>query len=184
MDPANRTQIRNAILAGGLAAGILDAIDAVIAFKAVLGFDPVPIYQFVASGLLGPSAFAGGAATALLGLAVHFLIAFVAAASFVLASVAVPALRSRHFLSGAVFGIGVYGVMNYIVIPLSRIPASPFSLPLFLNGLIGHALLVGLPIAYAARHYLGSAAAPRQPRTQAVAADFSGRAEHAPSSAG
>ena len=53
--------------------------------------------------------------------------------------------------------------MNYIVIPLSRIPASPFSLPLFLNGLIGHALLVGLPIAYAARHYLGW--------TKAVAAD-------------
>lgn len=179
MDQANRTQIRNAILAGGLVAGILDAIDAVIAFKAVLGFDPVPIYQFVASGLLGPSAFAGGAATALLGLAVHFLIAFVAAAIFVLASVAIPALRRRPFLSGAVFGIGVYGVMNYIVIPLSRIPASPFSLPLFLNGLVGHALLVGLPIAYAARHYRGSASAPRKPMTQAVATGFSGHGSDA-----
>lgn len=184
MNQANRTPILHAILAGGLAAGILDAIDAVIAFKAVLGFDPVPIYQFVASGLLGPSAFAGGVTTALLGLAVHFLIAFVAAATFILASVAIPALRSRPFLSGAVFGIGVYGVMNYIVIPLSRIPASPFSLPLFLNGLIGHALLVGLPLAYAVRHYLGSASAPRQPMTQAVATGFSGRAEHAPSRAG
>ena len=50
----------------------------------------------------------------------------------------------------------MFAVMNYVVIPLSRIPAAPFSLPLFLNGIIGHALLVGLPIAYAARRWLGA----------------------------
>ena len=150
----HRSHLIRAALAGGIAAGILDAIDAVVAFKAVLGLDPAPIYQFVASGLLGPRAFAGGTATALLGLGIHFLIALVAAAVFVLASARWPVLV-RHFAgAGMLHGVGVYVVMSYVVIPLSRIPAAPFSLPLFLNGIIGHALLVGLPIAYAARRHL------------------------------
>jgi hypothetical protein len=37
--------------------------------------------------------------------------------------------------------------MNYVVIPLSLIPSAPFNLVLFINGMFGHALLVGLPSA-------------------------------------
>jgi len=143
-----------AIFLGGLAAGILDAIDALIAYKLVLGFDPVPIYQFVASGLLGKSAFAGGVATALLGLLIHFLIAFSAATAFCLASLKLEFLRKRPVAAGLAFGVLVYAVMNYIVIPLSAIPASPFSLPLFLNGIVGHACLVGLPISFLSRRHI------------------------------
>jgi uncharacterized membrane protein YagU involved in acid resistance len=57
---------------------------------------------------------------------------------------------------GAVFGVAVWAVMNLVVIPLSRIPPASFSLALFLNGIVGHALFVGLPIAYAAHRYLRS----------------------------
>lgn len=161
-----QTSLARSILVGGLAAGILDALDAIVAFKVVLGFDPVPIYQFVASGLLGPSAFSGGWSAALLGLVVHFAIAVAAAAVFTLASVRVPALRRHAVASGAGFGVAVWAVMNLVVIPLSRIPASPFSLPLLLNGILGHALLVGIPIALIARHSLGAPArsAPGRPQ--------------------
>jgi hypothetical protein len=151
MTTIDRNAVLRAILVGGLAAGILDAIDAIVAFKAVLGFDPIPIYQFVASGMLGPSAFAGEASTALVGLAVHFFIAFSAATVFAVASTRVPVLTERVLPSGAIFGVGVYAFMNYIVIPLSRIAPSPFSLALFLNGVLGHAVFVGIPIAYATR---------------------------------
>ncbi len=64
---------------------------------------------------------------------------------------------------GLAFGVGVFLVMNLMVIPLSRIPASVPSLPLVLNGVIGHALLVGLPIALAARRFVG------RPAPEAVA---------------
>ncbi len=145
--------IVRAILVGGLVAGVLDGLDAVVAFKIVSGLDPIQIYQYVASGLLGPGAFEGGVASALLGFAFHFLIAFSAAAVFVFASLRVPWLGRAYCVSGPVFGLVVWAVMNYIVIPLSRIPPSPFALPLFLNGVIGHALFVGLPIAYVAHRY-------------------------------
>lgn len=144
-----------AIVAGGLAAAVLDAADALVAYKLAFGMTPLAIYQFVASGLLGQSAYAGGAATGLLGLAVHFLVAFVAAAVFVLASERLPQLRRDAVGWGLAFGVGVFGVMNVVVIPLSRIGASVPSLALVLNGVIGHALLVGLPIALAARRFLG-----------------------------
>lgn len=144
-----------AIVAGGLAAAVLDALDALVAYKLAFGMSPLAIYQFVASGMLGQSAYAGGAATALVGLAVHLLVAFTAAAVFVLASERLPQLRRDAVGWGLAFGVGVFAVMNLVVIPLSRIPASTPSLPLLLNGVVGHALLVGLPISLAARRFLG-----------------------------
>jgi hypothetical protein len=46
------------------------------------------------------------------------------------------------------FGAAVYFFINYLVLPLSAVAHSPFSLALFLNGVIGHALFVGVPIAW------------------------------------
>jgi hypothetical protein len=56
--------------------------------------------------------------------------------------------------------VAVWAVMNLVVIPLSRIAPSPFSFSLFVNGVVGHAIFVGIPIAYAARRYLGEPEAP------------------------
>ena len=144
-----------AIVAGGLAAGLLDLVDALVAYKLAFGMSPVVIYQFVASGLLGKAAYAGGPAMALLGLAIHFLLAFTAAAVFVLASERLPQLRRDAVGWGLAFGLAVFAVMSFVVIPLSRIGASTPPLPLLVNGVLGHAFLVGLPIALAARRFLG-----------------------------
>lgn len=147
-----------AIVAGGLAAAVLDAVDAVVAYKLAFGMSPLVIYQFVASGLLGKAAYSGGVSTALVGLGVHFLVAFSAATVFVLASERFPGLRRGAVGWGMAFGLVVFTVMNLVVIPLSRIGASVPSLPLLANGLVGHAFLVGLPIALAARRFLGAPA--------------------------
>lgn len=144
-----------AIVTGGLAAAVLDAVDALVAYKLAFGMSPLVIYQFVASGLLGQAAYAGGTATALVGLGVHFLVAFTAAAVFVLGSERLPQLRRDAVGWGLAFGVAVFAVMSFVVTPLSRIPPSTPSLPLILNGVIAHALLVGLPIALAARRLLG-----------------------------
>ncbi len=49
------------------------------------------------------------------------------------------------------YGAVVYFFMNYLVLPLSAVGPSPFRWGLFLNGVIGHALFVGVPIAWFAR---------------------------------
>lgn len=154
----NRRGRVRAIVAGGLAVAVLDAVDALVAYKLAFGMSPLVIYQFVASGLLGKAAYAGGATAALLGLAVHLLIAFAAATAFVLASERLPALRRGAVGWGLAYCVAVFAVMSFVVIPLSRIGAAVPTLPLLANGVLGHAFLVGLPIALAARRFLGAPA--------------------------
>jgi hypothetical protein len=140
------------ILWGGLTAGVLDSIDAVVAFG-LMGMNPIQVLQYVASGALGSEAFRGGLATAALGAALHFFIAFVVAGVFYAASRKVNALYRNPTIWGPAFGAAVYLFMNFLVLPLSAVPKSPFSLGLFLNGIIGHAIFVGLPIAWFARRF-------------------------------
>ena len=145
-----RLSIGKAIFWGGFIAGVLDAVDGVIAYG-TQGLNPIQVLQYIASGLLGKAAFEGGLATAGLGAALHFLIAFVAAAVYVAAGRWIPALRQKAVTLGPLYGAAVYFFMNYLVLPLSAVGHSPFKLGLFLNGVIGHALFVGLPIAWFAR---------------------------------
>ena len=156
MQTPRPSRILAAIVVGGIAVAVLDALDAVVAFRLALGLGPITIYQFVASGLLGPAAFGGGVPAALLGLACHCLIALGAATTFVLAATRRPALLRNPIPWGLAFGVGVWLFMGMVVLPLSRVQHSPFHLGLTINGILGHALLVGLPIALAARRFLGA----------------------------
>ena len=145
-----RSDALHAIFWGGLIAGLLDATDGVIAFG-FQGMNPIQVLQYIASGALGPAAFNGGLPTALLGMGFHFLIAFTVAGIYYAASRKIPALTQNPILWGLSYGVAVYLVMNYGVLPFSATPKTALSLPLFLNGIIGHALFVGLPIALYAR---------------------------------
>ena len=121
-----------AIFWGGLVAGILDAVDGVIAFG-TQGLNPIQVLQYIASGALGQSAFQGGLATAALGAAIHFGIAWVAAGVFVLATRRLEILKTHAVPAGLLYGAAVYFFMNYLVLPLSAVAASTFHLGLFLN---------------------------------------------------
>ena len=113
--------------------------------------NPIEVLQYIASGALGQSAFRGGLATAGLGAVFHFIIAWVAAAVFVLAGRRIQFLRTQAIGFGLLYGAAVYFFMNYLVLPLSAVAPSRFHPGLFLNGVLGHALFVGLPIALYAR---------------------------------
>ena len=146
------------IVYAGVVAGVLDAVDGVLAYYLSFGMNPVQVLQFIASGALGEKAFEGGLLTAAVGALFHFFIALVVAAIFCLAACALPILVRHRMLLGLAYGATVYLVMNYGVLPLSAVKQAPFSWPLFLNGLIGHAVFVGLPIAwFASRPHLAAA---------------------------
>ena len=138
------------VLYGGLIAGTLDAVDGVVALG-LKGMNPIQVLQYIASGLLGADSFKGDLATAGLGALLHYSIAFVVALVYYAFSRKLSALHTDAVTWGLAYGAAVYIFMNYFVLPLSAVPKNPFSLPLFLNGIIGHALFVGLPIALCAR---------------------------------
>ena len=139
------------VVLGGLLVGVLD-IAAAFAFYGAFGVRPIRILQGIASGLLGRESFGLGLASAALGLALHFVIAFGAATVYYLVSRRWRFLVERPILSGIAYGVVVYAVMNRVVLPLSR---GGFRLPpwyFIAGGVLIHVLCVGLPIALAV-HY-------------------------------
>lgn len=141
-----------AIATGGAIAGAFDIAYAMIYSYFRSGVAPTRILQSVASGLLGRAAYDGGAATAALGLALHFLMALAMAAAYVFAARRLPALIRRPVLYGSLYGLFLYLFINLVVLPLSRFPslAMPATITI-VTSIIVHMFLVGVPIALAAR---------------------------------
>jgi len=142
--------ISRAILYATLVVGLLDATDGVV-FLGLHGQNPIQVLQYIASSLLGARSFSGGVATAGLGLILHFAIALVVATIYILASRRVAVLRTQWVLVGLLFGAAVWAVMNLVVLPLTAVAPSPITTAVLVNGLMGHALFVGLPSAFFAK---------------------------------
>lgn len=135
----------------GVVAGCLDLVYAFVYFG-VRGATPVRILQSIATGLLGRASYSGGAATALLGAVLHFFILIVAATMFYVASRRHPWMVRHAIATGAAFGLSIYGVMNFVVVPLSAFPHTGSSPPLtVITGILVHMFGVGVPIAIGAR---------------------------------
>lgn len=149
-----RPRAFDTILYGGLIVGILDLLFAFTFYGLIQGAPPLRIFQSVAAGLLGrAAAYAGGVKTFLLGILLHFVVATCIATVYYLASRVLPALIRHAVVSGLIYGMIAYLGMKYVVVPLSAIGqrGSLPRLPIFLTEIIGHAFLVGLPLALLAR---------------------------------
>lgn len=139
---------------GGLIAGTLDITGACVASWLRAGVMPVRVLQSVASGLLGSDAYTGGAKTAVLGLALHFLIATIWTVVFYLASRKLRFLLAQPIVWGLVYGIVVYAFMNFVVLPMSKFPQrTPPTLTGRLIGLVIIMFCIGLPIALIVRRF-------------------------------
>ena len=134
-----------AVAAAGLIAGTLDITQAFVFF----GFE-VPLA--IAAGLLGRTAFQGGAATWILGLLLHYFIATSFAAFYYAASRKLTFLTEHPVVCGLAYGAAVELVMTLVVLPLSAQNAGgPFKLQKLLLGLGVHMITVGLPISLTIR---------------------------------
>ena len=140
-----------ALLLATLVAGILD-IGYAIGSSALRGIEPMVIWQSVASGLIGKATYEGGVKTAVLGGVLHFGMMACFVLAFFLMSRRWPRLLEHPFLWGALYGVGVFCVMNYIVVPLSAARGGGSGGTLWVTlSIIVHALLIGVPIALFAR---------------------------------
>jgi hypothetical protein len=141
---------RNALLAiavGGGIAGTLDLLQACILF----GWK-IPLV--IAAGLLGRQALHGGAATYVLGVALHFFIACSAAAVYYMASRRLSFMLEHPLVCGLFFGAAVEEVMSLVVLPLSALHArGPYKLHDLILGLLVHMVVVGLPISFSVRRF-------------------------------
>ena len=145
---SNRNSLLRPIALGGLIVGTADAIIYHWIVSSVLGGYPLTsVYQYIASGALGESAFAGGIATTLLGVLFHYIIAFVVAGVFILSANRVSLLRRYPIVGSLLYGFGVFIVMEMIVTPLSATPPLPApTTPQLIVNILDNILVVGLPL--------------------------------------
>jgi hypothetical protein len=160
---APRGNALKTILTAGLLAGVLDGLDAIVYFgwfrKAGVG----PLFQYIASGLLGEASFREGGLTIALGVVLQLFIATGAAAVYYAITRVMPTIfgktifgktifgktiLDKPILGGTIFGLAVFFIMHYIVVPLSAVPGhSATGLADYLSLIISHIFFVGLPIA-------------------------------------
>jgi len=142
------------VLAGGFVAGALDIVFAIVFWAVKRGVPATRILQSVAAGLLGRASFEGGLRSAALGLALQFFIAVSMSVTYFAVSRRLPLLWQRPLLCGAAYGLLLYAIMNYVVVPLSAaLPGSKDPLWVTLSIAV-HMLLIGVPIALFTRRAL------------------------------
>jgi len=145
---ALRARAFDTVVVGGLAAGVLDILDAFIV-TSLNGGTPIRVLHAIASGVVGRSAYQGGMTTAAVGLVLHFVISFGAATTYFLASRKLPVMLRHWVPAGLAFGLAVWVFMYYVVLPVTfGRPNTLPPLPQLINQLGIHALGVGLPIAW------------------------------------
>jgi len=151
MERAERSEYRGAvarsIVLGGLVSGLIDLVyaSAQAAFK---GRSVLLPWKGVASGLIGSAARDGGVGIALLGVALHFLFTFSAAATLYLIVWRLPWFAKRPLVTGVLFGFGFLLVMNYVILPLSAIGRPIYVGQGFLTAIVAHVIMIGLPVAW------------------------------------
>ena len=150
--------LRNAlkpIVIGGLVAGTLDMTAACVTAWLRSGVTPGRVAQFIASGAIGQAAFSGGNKTVALGVVFHYLIATIWTIVFYLASRKLDFLIRWPIPMGLLYGIVVYVIMNFVVVPLSRVTPPRVPPPLSARAIQALILMfcIGLPIALIVRRY-------------------------------
>jgi hypothetical protein len=137
------------IVMATLVAGTLDILSACV-YTLIAGRAPINMLKGLASAILGNDAVKGGIGVALIGLLLHFAIMAVMAAFFIVAANGMPVLKRHWLIGGVAYGIGLWAVMNLIVLPL-RFGWHPFTPLSLVEQFFSHIVLVGIPVAWFAR---------------------------------
>lgn len=113
------------LLLGGVVLGTLDIVFAYV-FWVSKGATVAGIFRSIARGVLGDASREGGATAAWLGAGLHYFIATLMVAVYYLAARKYPALVQRPVALGLLYGLVLYAVMNFVVLPLSAAGMADF----------------------------------------------------------
>jgi len=152
--PLSRSGPITVILWITLVAGTLDIGENII-FNAFRHVTPYMIFQYIASGLVGMKSFDAGIASVALGVAIHYAIALAWTVIFFAASRKLEILVRRPVICGLLYGGAVYMIMNFVVLPLTRVPHSEKAVTLAsrISGVAALLFCIGLTVALLVRRH-------------------------------
>lgn len=137
----------------GLIVGVLDAIAASLNAYLASGLTPDRVFRFVASGAFGQRSYTGGYSMVWLGLLFHFIIALSWTLLFFISFPKMKLLQHSKILVGMAYGVFIWVMMNFVVIPLSGIGPRPFQFTGTIIMILIHIIVIGVPISLLATNY-------------------------------
>lgn len=138
------------LLVSGFLAGTLDILGAI--FILAEG-NAEGVFRFIAKAALGSAAFEGGVEMILLGALVHYVIAFSFAAGYFLVFPLFPVLGQYRLLSGLLYGVIVWALMNYVVLPLAPYPPPQATITEAWKSILILMVAIGIPVSWITSSY-------------------------------
>ena len=141
------------ILWSGFLVGWLDILAAFINTYLAAHIGPVFVLRFIAAGLFGREAFNGGKEMAAYGMLIHFFIAYAFTILLYALYGKFKILGKYWIVTGIVYGILIWLIMNLIVVPMTLLPKGHFQPQQVAIGMAILIAVIGLPLSYFARGY-------------------------------
>jgi len=149
----NQPSAARTIVLAGLVAGTLDIIAACTQFYINTRKDPAIVLRYVASGVFGKKAMAGGMPMAAWGLFFHFIIAFGLAVFFFWLYPKIKWIRQNIIPAGLIYGIFAWLITTQVIVPLSEIGRQPIVPSKAMVPILILMFCIGLPIALITASY-------------------------------
>ncbi|MFB3389683.1 DUF1440 domain-containing protein [Flavobacterium sp. LAR06] len=144
------------IFLSGLIAGTLDMLAAITVYAFILQkTTAIIILQSIASGIFKKDAYSGGSQMALYGLLLHYFIALTFAWFYFAIYPYFTFIKKNTLLSGILYGIFVWIIMNLVVLPtvFPVLPEKHLDFHLIISIMI-LICCIGIPIAFITKkHY-------------------------------
>ncbi|MBS1558269.1 MAG: hypothetical protein JST69_06025 [Bacteroidetes bacterium] len=147
LKPEGRKGRGTAILQAWLLVGSLDLASAIIQ-TLIYDRNPLDMFRYIASGFFGNTALEGGMLYAILGIFFHYCIALIWTIFFFFIYPRISFLSINKILTGILYGIFVWLVMNQLILPLSNTPSFPFKLKSAFIAMGILIMAIGLPLAF------------------------------------
>ncbi|MEO8460650.1 MAG: hypothetical protein ABI451_08985, partial [Dokdonella sp.] len=113
------------VILGGVVIGLGDTIFATMVWSSWDSAGFTRLFQTIAVGLLGKASYDGGTGAALVGVLSHFFIATMFVLTYALVSRRNPSLLGKPLVFGPLYGVLLYLIMNFVVLPISRVGRFP-----------------------------------------------------------
>ena len=137
-----------------LLAGSADILIALLQYNWSTGKNPTTVLKFIASGIFGGRAFAGGDVMIWWGLVFHYCIVLLWVLFFYFSFPLLFSFVNNRWIFALLAALCIWIVMNLVVLPLSQTPSMPFR---WQPALISMGILfiaVGIPLSFLLRrHY-------------------------------
>lgn len=138
------------ILLAGICVGTLDILAALADYYITTGKNPGVVLKFIASGVFGKKAFSGSTNMILLGLLFHFVIAFSFTVFFLWLYPRIKILSKNRIVTGIVYGIFIWVIMNLVVLPVSNTPPLSYTALKVVKAILILIVMIGLPLSFIA----------------------------------